>query len=233
MDFEPYEIESTCIDDGFSFSLSGDEDLKDSIQQARAIKARHRLTMRRAFSEIALQDILPDQIAPGDSWHVISGGDVDSLSYIAHIVEREPLDYLLFSTWCMNGEDVARFGKWVDEGKIGRLDAYVGEIFPNQYADAFQMLTVIARRAGGRVCVFRNHAKIYAGHNDRLAFAIESSANINTNPRTEQTAIHASPELFTFYKEYFDAIKCYQRDFEHWTPYEIRPRSETDRPQAD
>lgn len=225
MDFEPYEIESANIDSDFSFELSGEESLKDSVQKARALKARHRLTMRRCFSEQKLADLLPEQIAPGDSWHVISGGDIDSLSYIAHIIEREPLDYLLFSSWCMAGEDVARFGKLVDEGKIGRLDAYVGEIFPSQYADAFEMLSAVVRRASGRVCVFRNHAKIYAGSNSRFSFAIESSANINTNPRTEQTAIHASSELFTFYKEYFDAIKSFQRDFDNWTPYENRPHS--------
>ena len=233
MDFEPYSIESACLDDVFTFQLSSEDELKDSVKKARAIKAKHRLTMRRAFSEKTLSEMLPENISPGDSWHVLSGGDVDSLSFIAHIIEREPLDYLLFSTWCMAGEDVARFGKWIDEGKIGRLDAYVGEIFPSQYADAFEMLTAITRRANGRVCVFRNHSKIYAGRNERFKFAIESSANINTNPRAEQTAIHASEELLNFYKEYFDAIKSYSRDFDHWTPYEIRPRSETDRSQAD
>ena len=185
--------------------------------------ARHRITARRAASESVLSQILPSRFEPGESWHVMSAGDVDSLSYIAHIVESEPLDYLLFSSWCMVGDDVERFARWIDEGKIARLDAYVGEIFPNQYADAHAMLCDVVRRTGGRVAVFRNHSKIYAGQNARFSFAIESSANINTNPRAEQTAIHASGELFEFYKEYFDSIKSYQRDFDDWIPNEARP----------
>lgn len=33
------------------------------------------------------------------------------------------------------------------------------------------------------------------------------SANINTNPRTEQGVITINRELYQFYKDYFDGIK--------------------------
>lgn len=224
MDFELCEIEPAKVSDFFLAEQCDEEAIRESVRASRAIAQRHRISARRALSELHLSELLPAEIAPGDSWHVMSRGDIDSLSYIAHIVEAEPLDYLLFSSWCMIGNDVERFARWVDEGKIGRLDAYVGEIFPNQYADAHAMLCDVVRRTAGRVCVFRNHSKIYAGQNARFAFAIESSANINTNPRAEQTAIHASGELFAFYKEYFDGIKSFNRDFDTWTPHETRPR---------
>lgn len=222
MDFEPVCLYSVEIGDVFSLTSDGDDEIKQSVREALAIRQRHRITARRASSESVLSRVLPPMMEPGDSWHVVSQGNIVSLSYLAHIVEAEPLDYVLFSTWCMIGEDVERFSRWIDEGKIGRLDCYVGEIFPSQYADAHEMLCTVASRTGGRVCVFRNHSKIYAGQNSRFSFAIESSANINTNPRAEQTAIHASSELFSFYKEYFDAIKSYQRNFDDWRPHEIR-----------
>lgn len=41
--------------------------------------------------------------------------------------------------------------------------------------------------------------------------AMESSANVNTNPRIEQTAVHASRDLFEFYKEFFDGIRSIDR----------------------
>lgn len=150
---------------------------------------------------------------------MISQGDIDSLTYLAHIIGHDQLDYLLLSTWCMAGEDVARLGQWINEGKIGRLDCYVGEIFPNQYVDAYAMLCATARKTGGRVCVFRNHAKIFVGGNSRIQFAIESSANINTNPRCEQTAVHIDTGLFGFYKNFYDGVKSFTRDFDNWIPY--------------
>lgn len=41
-------------------------------------------------------------------------------------------------------------------------------------------------------------------------FVIESSANINTNPRTEQGVITIDRGLVDFYKNYFDKIKSYE-----------------------
>lgn len=236
MDFEPCLIEPADLMQTASLFGSDDQtcdlaNLKDQVRHAQAMKSKSRIRTRRAKSEAALAEVLPPVIEVGDSWHVISQGDIDSLSFLAHIVEYEPLDYLLLSTWCMAGEDVSRLERWIAEGRIGRLDCYVGEIFPNQYTDVHIMLCAAAKKTGGRVCVFRNHSKVYARANSRLQFAIESSANINTNPRCEQTAIHADAALFEFYKEFFDGIHSFTRDFDNWTPY-AWTRPETDRPEA-
>ena len=59
----------------------------------------------------------------------------------------------------------------------------------------------------GRVACYRNHSKIYAGYGSAFPFAIESSANINTNPRAEQTVITISADLARFYFEWFGNIK--------------------------
>jgi hypothetical protein len=210
------------------FGECDDGDLKPQVKAAASIQAKHRIQTLRASSESKLATELPEFLQTGESWHVISQGDIDSLSYISWIVNREPLDYLLFSTWCMSGEDVARIDSWVNEGRIGRLDCYVGEIFPSQYSDAYTMLCQTARKTTGRVAVFRNHAKVYAGANDRIQFAIETSANINTNPRCEQTAIHESPALFRHYKTFFDGIKSIVRNFDEWKP-NAWPTSKTSR----
>ena len=124
----------------------------------------------------------------------------------------------LLSTWCMAMADVEQMAAWIKDGQIGRLDAYVGEIFPNQYVDEFVALCDAVRQTGGRVAVFRNHSKIFAGTGPDGAFAIESSANINTNPRAEQTAIHMSQDLFDHYKAFFDGITPFNKDFPDWTP---------------
>lgn len=88
------------------------------------------------------------------------------------------------------------------------MDFYVGEIFPNSYGVEWYMVNQLVNETGcGRVVSFRNHSKIYAGVGEKFSFVIESSANINTNPRTEQGVITLSRDLFQFYKDYFDGIK--------------------------
>lgn len=170
---------------------------------------------RRAFSEVSLLDACKEfDFRNGHAYHFITGGDVDSLSYLKAILRQQPLTYCLFSTWCMAAEDILQFKAWLQEGCIGHLDAYVGEIFPNSYRIEYQLLKdVFARNSGrGRIAVFKNHSKIYAGIGPKFAFAVETSANINTNPRTENGCITIDRGLYEFYREFFDGIKSFEHD---------------------
>lgn len=204
------------IDETFDLDLpQGEYEL-----QSRCISRKSRHILRRAFSEKKLAEILPAELEQNTSYHCISGGDIDSLTYLKHIINQQPLHYCLFSTWCMALEDIAQFQTWLKSGQIQRLDAYCGEIFPNSYRKEHIALTQLVREFGGRVAIFRNHSKIYAGIGSKYSFAIESSANINTNPRAENTVITTGHDIYSFYKEYFDNIKSYNRDFDSWEPWQ-------------
>lgn len=187
--------------------------------KSKCLKRKTIHEYRRAFSESKLLDMLDRDFTPGATYHCISGGDIDSLSYVKHIIRQQDLDYLLFSTWCMADDDVLQFKDWVESGKIKRLDAYCGEIFPGSYAKEHRGMKEIVDKCSGRVAIFKNHAKIFAGIGDKFAFAIESSANINTNPRTENTTISVGNDIYEFYKEFFDGIKSFKRDYDDWKPY--------------
>jgi hypothetical protein len=167
---------------------------------------------RRAFSELKLLDLMDEvQFNDNDSYHFITAGNIDSLSFLKVILRKQDLDYCLFSTWCMSPEDILEFDGWLTKGKIKKLDAYVGEIFPGSYKKEFEFLKDIFKKHDcGRVVVFKNHSKIYAGFGEKFHFGIQSSANINTNPRTENANITISKELFHFYKQYFDEIKSFE-----------------------
>ncbi|MDZ4244228.1 MAG: hypothetical protein U1C57_03940 [Candidatus Doudnabacteria bacterium] len=181
-------------------------------QKRSTVLKRHNMNMyRRAFSETQLLDIIDLPFKNGDSYHFITGGDVDSLSYLKLMVHQQPLDYCLFSTWCMASEDVYQIKDWLDNGKIKRIDAYVGEIFPGSYRLEYGLLKPVIEAHGGRVCVFKNHAKIFAGYGAKFYFGIETSANINTNPRTENGCITIGKDIYDFYREYFDGVISFEK----------------------
>ena len=193
--------------------LGGIEELgatKHRAPRSTCIKRNTKSIYRRAFSETQLLDIMPLNMKDGESYHCITGGDVDSLSFLKVVLRQQNLDYLLFSTWCMASEDIHQFEDWLESGKIKKIDAYVGEIFPGNYKQEYKLLRPMVEKYGGRVAVFRNHSKIYAGYGNKFHFAIESSANINTNPRTENGCITIDKGLFEFYKEYFDGINSFE-----------------------
>ncbi len=179
---------------------------KPKPRRSTVLKRRAANTYRRAFSETQLLDLVDLDFQDGDSYHFITGGDVDALSYLKIILRQQNLDYCLFSTWCMAAEDIYQMQDWLEAGKIKTMDAYVGEIFPNTYRLEYGLLKPVIEKHGGRVAVFRNHAKIFAGYGTKFAFGIETSANINTNPRTENGCITIDRDIYEFYREYFNGI---------------------------
>ena len=208
--------------DGFDFDLNMFDDKsidndnppekRDRRRKTECIVRSDKLIYRKAYSETQLLDAVGFDFKEGESYHCITAGDVDSLSYLKCVLRQQNLDYCLFSTWCMAADDIMQFEEWLEDGKIKRLDAYVGEIFPGSYKMEWKKLNeVFEKHKCGRIAVFKNHSKIYAGYGSKFHFGIETSANINTNPRTENGCITISKDLFHFYKDYFDGIKSFVR----------------------
>lgn len=185
-------------------------DTRLTAMRARAIVTRTRNNARRAKSEAVLADILPQALEDGCSYHVISHGDVDALSYLTHVAKSTPLDYVMVSTWCMAMADVDQLLTWLDSGRVGALDFVLGEIFPTQYPDETEKLYRLqAKGESINVRIARNHAKaILACNEDESAYyTLESSANVNTNPRIEQSCLTRCRDLFEFYRDFYAGIK--------------------------
>lgn len=172
---------------------------------------------RRAWSEVQLLEAM--KYAPldkGRAYHFITGGDVDSVSFLKVILNRKRrLDYLLMSSWVISAEDALQLRQWYEAGRIGKLDMYLGEIFPNQYKIEFGIVSAFYRDhpEAGRFANFKNHCKVFAGccEADDFYFGIQTSANANTNPRIEQASIVTEKKLFEFYKEFFDGINSFTK----------------------
>ena len=144
----------------------------------------------------------------------MSRGDIDSLSYLRHILAGTThLDHVLMSTWCIAKNDLTEITGWLDAGRIEQFDLYAGEIFPGSYGDEYEQFLKMCELFGCRLIVAKNHSKITLAENCAEAYrlVVESSANVNTNPRIEQSTIHAAAALHAFYLEFFQGIKSIDR----------------------
>lgn len=177
-------------------------------RRATAQKSANRHHMRRANAEATLAEILPATIAPGESWHVMSRGDIDSLSYVRHVLAGvSHLDHLLMSTWCIAKNDLTEIANWLDSGRVEQFDLYAGEIFPGSYGDEYEQMLAMCENYGARLVIAKNHSKVTLCSVDDYKIVIESSANVNTNPRIEQSALHHNADLHGFYLEFFNGVK--------------------------
>lgn len=188
-----------------------DKPIKEKTTQKRkstqCLELPLKYEMRRAFSEVQLLN-LDIELKENYSYNFITAGDVDQLSYLQFILRKvKKLDYLLFSTWCMSPTDIKQIDLWLQEKKLKKVDAYLGEIFPSSYPQEYsQIKQMYEKHKCGRIAIFRNHSKIFAGYNKDFYFSVQTSANINTNPRCENGCITINKDLFHFYKDYFDKI---------------------------
>lgn len=185
----------------------------------------HRHLTRKAASEEALDRQLDWYFKEGDCYHCFSFGNVDSLTYFKHVLRQQRVLYLAISTWCMAGEDVDDLRAWHNRGMLGRVDFFVGEIFPGSYPEVYAAVKEFASEIGGRVVVFRNHAKVMAVVGERFDCLIESSANVNTNPRSENTVLTVDRSLVRDYVQLFNEIKPFnKKDYEDRPGYIIPER---------
>lgn len=200
----------------------------DTVEDRRERKPRMRAAVqefsaaylyRRAFSELTLLDLLEDGecvLTDGTVLNVLTGGNIDQMTYLKLMLRKSHwLDHCIVSTWCMSADDALQLIDWMVSGVIHRLDLYVGEIFKGSYGAVWNQLhDYYAENPGkGRICIFRNHSKIIAGTDDLdFNFYVQTSANMDTNPRTEQACIQMGRSGYEFVRAYFDGIVSFERE---------------------
>ena len=191
------------------------------VRAAKAIKTIPYNKMIRMISDKNIEDLLPWHFENGVAYHCLSYGCIDAYSYLKFILRQQRLKYCLISSWIISPYDADAIKERVKAGDIEKIDFYVGDIFKGGYRGAYDKTLETAALCGGRVAVFHNHCKIIAGFGEKFDFVIESSTNLNVNLRLEQTTIYVNRELALWYKEYFDEIHAFNRDFDNWQPYRV------------
>lgn len=215
----------TELDDMLNFQMPWESEPKteEDLNAGKSVQVKktvNRHETRRVLSELALEKELPWHFEPGVSYHCISFGDVDALTYMRVVVKQQRIKYALVSTWCMASEDIREIRGWIERGYIGRVDFYVGEIFKASYYKQYGELQDLCKKLGGRVAICRNHSKVMVLIGERFDVVIESSANVNTNPRIEQCVITVDSELAQWYKNFYDGINSFERNFDDVEPWE-------------
>ncbi len=195
--------------------------------KTRDIKVSHRMSKRpmerKAQSEKALEDSIHRwSFREGDCYHCFTFGDVDFMTFVKFILRQQYVPYIAVSSWVISGEDILDLQEWQRRGLIGRIDLFLGEIFERSYPDAYEVARKLIAQCGGRLCIIRNHSKLVAIQGERFNALIESSANMNTNPRSENAVITVDRSLVEECIDFLAGIQPFNRHNCGAPPYRIQ-----------
>ncbi|MBR0224169.1 MAG: hypothetical protein IJL93_07850 [Bacteroidales bacterium] len=166
-----------------------------------------RYAYRRAYSELQLLDLLAGEVfREGTCYVFLSRGNVDLMSYLQVVLRMQDVTRLGLSTWNANLPDVSRLVQLHDEGRIGRMDLFLGTV--NRVgAEARQNIEEYRKLVGDRpdirISIAKTHIKAFWGIGPQLPFVITGSANLNTNVNMEAMTVLVSYEAYAFFCDFF------------------------------
>jgi hypothetical protein len=166
-----------------------------------------RYAYRRAYSELQLLDLLAGEVfQEGTCYVFLSRGNVDLMSYLQVVLRMQDVTRLGLSTWNANLPDISRLVQLHDEGRIGRMDLFLGTV--NRVgAEARQNIEEYRKLVGDRpdirISITKTHIKAFWGIGPQFPFVITGSANRNTNVNMEAMTVLVSYEAYAFFCDFF------------------------------
>lgn len=99
-----------------------------------------------------------------------------------------------------------------NDGRLDKVDLLIGGAMKdncehNRGYGYLEQITDIFNANGWTVNMYNNHSKVMLFDTDAGKFVIESSSNLNENPKVEQFRLEKSAKLFDFYSSFFREIR--------------------------
>jgi hypothetical protein len=129
---------------------------------------------------------------------------IDVIDYLLAAVGPADVDVC---AWVANSRDIRKIDQSLKEMKVSRFRFIFDRVFVHKHQKLYKRLI----EENGPDCIrfTLTHAKFAMIYNDKADFVIETSANLNRNPRIETFRITENRVYRQFFSSFFD------RFFEH------------------
>ena len=147
---------------------------------------------------------LPDK----EVYKFISDGHFSSISFVKYLSKRTVINELYASSFRIGRKELQLLDGLHKSGQIKKCHFAVGTLMANdslsvkryRYYDNFKD---VCDKNDWEYITTNNHSKIILFDTDIGKFVLETSSNLNENPKIEQFSFEKDSELFEFYKAAF------------------------------
>lgn len=156
-----------------------------------------------------LKTALPQMPTKNESYRMLSvKGGFSSISLIAHIAQTEKIESLYVSTFRVG---VRQFEVLMDLRRKGLLESVsiITSGLQGENQKNYDYLTPVldgCKKNGWRICELNNHSKVILAKTKNGNYVIETSSNLNENPKIEQFIVENDEGLFDWYRDFFEAV---------------------------
>lgn len=175
-------------------------------KQKKKIK---RYNIARSVFELEKEmENLPDN----EVFKFISDGHFSSISFVKYIAKRTVINEMYVSSFRIGKKELKIIDALFKSGKIKMCHFAVGTLMANDstsvkkyhYYDNFKG---ICEKNGWEYITVNNHSKILLFDTEIGKFVLETSSNLNENPKIEQFSFEKDAELYDFYRSIFEGWK--------------------------
>lgn len=140
---------------------------------------------------------------------IISNGGFSSIAFIKMVADKAGIINLHASTLAIGKKHIMALDAMHTERKLKDCSFIVGTIMKegNQDYGYYGQLDRICNKNNWKLIAAKNHSKILLFDTTKGKYVLETSSNLNENPKMEQFSFEKSEELYDYYKtNFFDVI---------------------------
>lgn len=156
-----------------------------------------------------LTEICPELPGDNECFKFVSHGGFSSASFIAMVAEYTKINMLYCSTFRVGKKEIIMLNGLhekcvLDKAKFVMFSGMLGD--ENKKYNYNEIVNRVCEKNGWMVETKKNHSKIFLFDTDCGKYVLETSSNLNENPKIEQYSFEKSEELYRFYeREIFNA----------------------------
>lgn len=172
-------------------------DVKNNLLIAKAKKKRFNILQGK--TEIsALIDRLPDDT---ECFKFLSEGGFSSICFILFVAERARIKSLHISSFRVGKKDIQTLHLLRTKQQLDYAEFALCQFAKDEEGGAFAIVKKICDANGWQLHTVNNHSKVHLYDTDKGKFVIETSSNLNENPKIEQFSFEKDAALYDFYME--------------------------------
>ena len=140
-------------------------------------------------------------------------GGVASASFIKFVADKEPIEELTASTLRIGEKQFRYIEQLYKTGKLKGCRFFISTMMKNVDSKTAkynysQRFFGTCQKNGWKCVVVNNHSKIILMRTAANYYVLETSSNLNENPKIEQYSFENSRQLYRFYYEFFDVLEA-------------------------